>query len=702
MLKKITSALLLTTILTACGGGGGGGGSGDDDDPSFTGFTPELRAIGADYATSYGYTGNGVTVAVIDDGFNLNHEALKDNFISGWDFANGDSNPEADSDSDFHGTMVASSVAAQKPDGTIIGVAYNASLMPLKVWDGVSLIGEASAVNYAVANGADIINISFGGWSLPSSAYSNAIKGAANAGLAITFAAGNDSASTPITDVSQLVSDAGGYAVAVVALNNSGTSLAGFSNKCGNVGYCLAAPGVNSYLATVDGGYGYAQGTSFAAPMVAGVLAALKEVTNMNGKELIGVLIQTADDMGTAGYDTTYGYGRVNVEEAFKIQGVMSVPTGKKINDSEYVIDKTSIKLSSSFGDALQGNKLLAKAVGFDELNKPFKVDLNNNVSQADYSLDLLGFIEKQGKFSEHEVKTETVSLGFGIMDRSDEQIIAEPTQDFNKQEVTYVKISHKINDRLNFDFSSNQRMGLTEEMPELLSTQAFFDPYLNNKQAVVTYKLSDRIDAKFIATSDDDIKDNTMSSAFNYYGNDYVLNFQVGFKNEENGFLGAETDGAFSSDSASTSFFSVGGIYKISDNLNLMGSYTNGVSKLSSNSLIDNFSNVRSNSYSLGLVSQHKNKSFGAVFSQPLKVYSASADLTVPVWRDEDQNVIYETERTDLVASGTEKDIELFYNQNISNNETLSLNTMARIEPGHVKTNDNEYIVTAKYSLNF
>jgi thermitase len=90
--------------------------------------------------------------------------------------------------------------------------------------------------------------------------------------------------------------------------------LSDFSNYGNNID--LAAPeGV--YTTTRGGGYSYQGGTSFSAPIVAGVAAlALSVDANLTGAQVQDILKQNADDLGTPGWDSSYGWGRINAARA--------------------------------------------------------------------------------------------------------------------------------------------------------------------------------------------------------------------------------------------------------------------------------------------------------------------------------------------------------------------------------------------------
>jgi subtilisin family serine protease len=114
--------------------------------------------------------------------------------IRGWDFVDSDNNPI---DSHDHGTHVAGTIAAVGNNNTgITGVSWSAKIMPLKFLDALgsgSVADEIAAIDYAINNGANIINASFGGYSAtPPASERDAISRARAAGILFVAAVGND------------------------------------------------------------------------------------------------------------------------------------------------------------------------------------------------------------------------------------------------------------------------------------------------------------------------------------------------------------------------------------------------------------------------------------------------------------------------------------------------------------------------------
>jgi subtilisin family serine protease len=240
-----------------------------------------------------------IVIAVIDTGADLDHQDLEGNIwrntgedwiggtpghngvdddgngktddYYGWDFANGDNDP--DDDSDGHGTHVAGIMAAEGNNGLgIAGINWTASIMPLKVLtaDKRGLVSdEIAAIDYAIGNGARIINASLGGPNFSQSEY-NAIQRAREAGVLFVAAAGNattDNDTNPVYPASHDLDN-----IISVAATDHDDALSNTSNYGVN-SVDVAAPGVSIYSTTVGNSYQYRSGTSMAAPHVSGLAA---------------------------------------------------------------------------------------------------------------------------------------------------------------------------------------------------------------------------------------------------------------------------------------------------------------------------------------------------------------------------------------------------------------------------------------------
>jgi subtilisin len=260
-------------------------------------------------------SGDGIKVAILDTGIDYGHPDLNGNYAGGYDFVNDDADPF---DDHYHGTLVAGVVAAEDNSSGVIGVAPAARLYALKVLDqdGSGWSSDIiAALDWAVSNDIDVVNMSFGS-PYDSSSFHTAIANAYNAGLVLVAAAGNEDTCPPVGDTVQY--PAKYDEVIAVAATDQSDNRACFSSTGSAVE--LAAPGVSVRTTYPGGSYAWASGTSLASPHVVGaaalVLASGISDANGNGRvndEARLWLQETAADLGTAGRDTLYGFGLVDV-----------------------------------------------------------------------------------------------------------------------------------------------------------------------------------------------------------------------------------------------------------------------------------------------------------------------------------------------------------------------------------------------------
>jgi subtilisin family serine protease len=257
-----------------------------------------------------------VKVAIVDTGVDYNHPDLKDRVLKnlGYNFVN---NSKDTMDDNWHGTHVAGIIAADASnDLGISGVTgnFDVKIIPVKV---LNSVGEGSSdiiamgIRYAADAGADIINFSVG-FDVKDSYIGDAIKYAREKGAFVVVSAGNNGVNC---DVSSPAGDEGAYTVASVSPNNERSSFSNF-------GYSIkiAAPG-EEILSTIPGGsYDYKNGTSMAAPIVAGVAAMMKAVNpSLEAKDIERILNETAVDVMEEGVDINTGYGVIDARAAVEM-----------------------------------------------------------------------------------------------------------------------------------------------------------------------------------------------------------------------------------------------------------------------------------------------------------------------------------------------------------------------------------------------
>lgn len=301
-----------------------------------------VARIGADKVWISG-SGNGVKIAIVDTGIQLNHPDLVNNIVQGYDFVNNDTDAN---DDNGHGTHVAGLAGASFNEAGVVGVSYSAKLMPVKVLNaqGYGYLSDvAKGVYYAADNGAKVINLSLGS-STDSLVLKDAVNYAASKGVLVVAAAGNNGGA-PCSFPAAYTS-----AICVVA-TDSKNLLASFSN----IGGELAAPGVYNYSTYLGSTYRYLSGTSMATPHVSGAAALLFSICQTCTSSQIRTLMrETAVDLGEVGQDILFGYGLVDLTSAvskLQTQPIQETPTQPTISEPQQNTEQkpTSPKNDKSF-----------------------------------------------------------------------------------------------------------------------------------------------------------------------------------------------------------------------------------------------------------------------------------------------------------------------------------------------------------------
>jgi hypothetical protein len=252
-------------------------------------------------------TGQGVVVAVVDSGVNADHPDLIGQVIPGRDFVDNDNDPSpvGDDPNEAHGTFIAGIIAAKVNGEGMAGVAPDARILDVRACsDGMCLTLDAvGAIYYAVDQGADIINLSFGGpYPRGSSDHplESAIDFARTNGVLVVTAAGNDSPQAIGEDYMIVPAELPHPNNLAVAATDRRDQIA--SGTYYGPSIDIAAPGIDILSSSISG-YVFGDGTSFAAPQVAGVAALLKSTELSMGYQELAARIKAWVDRpaGVAG-----------------------------------------------------------------------------------------------------------------------------------------------------------------------------------------------------------------------------------------------------------------------------------------------------------------------------------------------------------------------------------------------------------------
>jgi len=318
-----------------------------------------LNIIDAQQAWDTEIGDDDIIVAVLDTGVDIDHPDLEDNIwvnideipdndiddddngyiddYYGWDFVDDDASPVpdisrgADDAAVSHGTVISGIIAAVGDNSEgITGVVWDAQIMPVRMLDKVgsgNSVDARNAIEYAVDNGADVINLSFSG-TTNDPALRTAVQRAYDQGVVFVAALGNDGVSVNTNPVYPACYRSGvDDWVIGVAASNAEDKHSLFSNY----GNCadISAPGEDMYglyYYDIENGYTEAygdhwSGTSVASPLVAGAAALLlSKYPSLDPTDIRNVLKLSVDPMTLTGvYAGQFGAGRLNVFSALTL-----------------------------------------------------------------------------------------------------------------------------------------------------------------------------------------------------------------------------------------------------------------------------------------------------------------------------------------------------------------------------------------------
>ncbi len=334
--------------------------------------------------------GKGVTLAIIDSGV-LPHAEFTGRLLSGYDYF--DPTGNGTNDKYGHGTHVAGIAGAALNGSGMVGIAPDATILPIRVLDSTGA-GTATSIdtgvrwalsNYVkpvsgVPTQKTVFNMSLGS----SSAFGlSTLQAIRNAGTIAVVAAGNAGGSNPIYPARYATdSTVAGWVIAVGAVDSNNV-ITSFSNRAGDArNYYLVAPGYRVESTYYNNGYTLMSGTSMATPAVTGAAAVVWGAwPYLTGDKVVKSLLWSATDLGDKGVDTTYGWGLLNVAAALRPIGDTCVPTASNScgTTSSTTTTTTTTKggktrsLSTPAAAGAAAMTTTARVYGFDSLGRSFQ-----------------------------------------------------------------------------------------------------------------------------------------------------------------------------------------------------------------------------------------------------------------------------------------------------------------------------------------
>ena len=466
------------------------------------------------------------------------------------------------------------------------------------------------------------------------------------------------------------ISELRGHTIAVAALRESGGQIASFSNRCGIAAdYCIAAPGQDMAFAyfgphpnTNDVIRGYASGgngTSYAAPMVAGGLALMKQLfrDQLSNTELVTRLFAAADKSGVYADSSTYGQGAMDLGAATSPVGVLEVPGAIRVGQNGFRLQSTGVRLGAPFGDGLQRSLATTRIMALDSLGAPFWYRLESFTAAAralPVAARLRGFLAP-GPAWPGAVVGAAIAGG-----------AAEPGSGTASVSLHAARLEAPVETR-------GSHLALAEGGVK------------------ATLAGLGGLSAAAFTTRGDPGQKPAVGAALSWRRAGLPLGVRAGWIGERETLLGSVGEGAFGTLAGDTAFVGVDastelGRWRIGGNAEFgmvtpaaRGGFVTRVSSLATSAFALHATRALAGSGALRLS-----------MSQPLRVESGRASLTVPAGRTKAGAVWHESVPADLAPSGRQMDIAGQWHRPLAQGE-LRLGAVYSHRPGHRQAADPE-----------
>ncbi|MGB0843138.1 MAG: S8 family serine peptidase [Alphaproteobacteria bacterium] len=709
---KSCALLLALTTVSACTGGGSSNGSGSTSSSTYTAGSnlQVIQTVNADHAHNMGITGTGVTVAVIDTGLNSSLSEFSD--VVSVHSKSVVTNTDDVTDQVGHGTGVTSVIAAARNNLGMTGIAYNANILAIKADDPVGSFTSdrlKMAIDYAILRNADIVNMSIAGSRAPSFGFIDSMSAGVDDGMLFVLAAGNRGFDNPEYPARYAGAFTGPGQVISVGSVDSNNVISSFSNKAGaSKNHFLVAPGEGIAALATNGSVINQSGTSFAAPLVAGAAALLKEnAPHLTGNEIATILLTTARDLGDAGIDDIYGHGLLDVENALTPYGAAYIPAGAAIDTGSFgTASNTNVIFDPAFSSALINSVALKSTMALDEFDRAYQVDLASKVSHHEMDSDLIEWMKISPVESTSFTSLSPVtSLEFG---NAPEKWVDAGTVNSNGG---FFALTSVVSDTTQVEASVgkpvSQHVGLAamdksvaKSIKQISARHALENPYMSfaggDLGLSATRKFGKKLSlratyglttGKSLSSDVTSLRSDTTQmvasvEADYQFSPKFRMSFNAGQMFERGSLLNSYSQGAFAFQGNNvTNFASMSAKYNLTKNVNLFASYSRGHTqgRAQSMGLVSSISNLKSEAFSVAMAtSQTKllnvfsngfaGKLKGATdkltfsVSQPLRIVSGKANLSVPTARDIDGNITVINEAVSLAPQGRQIDAELNY----------------------------------------
>ncbi|TAK99983.1 MAG: hypothetical protein EPO09_00345 [Aquabacterium sp.] len=691
-------------------------------------WSTTVNQLGMRNIHNQGILGQGVIIGMIDTGLNTANPEFQNigsRLLTGYNAVDGSSDI---TDSIGHGTHT-TGIAAATGNGTgMYGVAPEASILMVKVFNGGT--ASASAINrgidYASAHGARVINLSLGAPSPIGDASLRAVAAGNNA--VVVIAAGNDSAATPNWPGRYAKESWTNGTILVVGAVDANKRIASFSNKAGDTAqYFLVAPGV-SIISSYNTGYAYLTGTSMAAPAVSGAAALITGYwPYLHANQVASILLNTADDLGAPGVDAVYGRGMLNVNRALSPIGSYTYRTanGGRTTVSLSTAGVASTRPSVSTPSAFNG--LVTQA--FDDYGRNYTSDegaalmgrsimtLSSVLGRPDRMLDAADQVLSSGsrltRLQSRQTDVQQASR-VGALNAS-----GDPWNQMQRTDSSMVILQHTSG--LSFSAGdgglSGMSLGLmSSSLAQRLSgaDQVLGNPILgfapNHQFASMTLPLgtywSGRVAAARSKAYDAACGDVNLME-LTYDNGTQALNISTGQLTEQ-GLLGGFSSKQLGlNQQTGTSGVTVSGAWALSTNWTLTGSMSRTrTAAPSASGMLMEATDIHADGYGIGLVradNWRTDDRLSFTINAPLRARSGT--LTYSVVSDVDQTTgepIYGVHTVNLAPSAREWTAETRYSTRLSASSSISAVAALRVHPDHDASAPSQLAAGIRYNQSF
>ena len=647
-------------------------------------------------------------MAVLDNGVDFSHPDIIPSQFDGEIAFTGAQLPRD------HGTPVAGVIAARRNGYGVQGIAYAANIASVatcKISGGCAgdaidvMHADETAADIASAAGLDrsygnidsnpvasshIMNMSFGnsGGRIEVPQIISAMQDAAGAGRIMVIALGNDGHLGPAGIPAAYVGDPGiaGWAIAVGALDPTGQRDALFSNTCNGIAnYCMFAPGEQVYTTVPGGGYDFVDGTSFAAPYVAGAAAVVwAAFPNKTGAQIVDRLFTTASPLEGFHFSQYYGHGALDLGAALNPVGFLSVST---VGGGSVPLAESYVALPPGFSAPPQ-SKSLSNTVVYDEQMFPFHYDLAASFQGSERTAEgmLREFLASLGSSSAVSLNGTDVSLEFVHDDERPELYWDAVSGDDGDEELDVYRFDFAPTPGLTVAVGQGfGSIGSTNDLLGIRTQRTIFNdeftvaPFAafagRGPGLTVDWQVDDDTTIDLVGKTGQGYRGSSSAQLASLgltreIGDGVTLGARYGSLQERGSMMGIRSGGAFANNGrATTDFVDVSVNGAVSDDATVFGGMsrgiTGGVTPRADGTLVSEWSDTRAGSFVIGTEFQHllqDSDRLTVTASSPFRADRATVHVDVPDREIADQLVGYTRQAIDLVPSGREHRVQWVY----------------------------------------